>query len=113
MSVYFGKFNYPPFASNENFFLDLPDGWITHGRAHVFTTLNKDGGGVSQRPFDLTTAYVLRAVNDNATSFTIRDLDDKVYYWFDGTREGDKVTLSLYSMNDSTVLSTVTLQKVN
>ncbi|KAK7030120.1 hypothetical protein R3P38DRAFT_3189074 [Favolaschia claudopus] len=111
MSVYTGKFNYSPYASNENFFLDIPDGWTTHGRAHVFTTLTKDAEGVDKQPF-FSTAYVLRSVNDDATSFTVRDLDNKDYYWFTGTRAGDQVTLSLYH-EDDVALSTVPLEKVN
>ncbi|KAK6977149.1 hypothetical protein R3P38DRAFT_2582129 [Favolaschia claudopus] len=112
MSLYVGKLNYSPYASNENFLLDLPDGWITHGRAHVFSTFTQDAGGVNQRPFDLTTAYVLRAVNDDATSFVIRDLDNRKFYWFAGTREGDKVTLNMHVGGDPTSQSTLTLDKV-
>jgi hypothetical protein len=112
MSVYTGKFNYSPYASNENIFVVLLDGWVERGRVQVFSTFTRDAAGVDKRPFDLTTAYVLKANDANANSFTIRDLDQKVYYWFDGARAGDTLTLNLHNPSQL-VSSGIVVKKLN
>ena len=111
MPVYTGKFNYSPYASNENIIVDLPDGWVTHGRVRVWSTWTKDAsGGQKSLAFGPALAvYVLRDVSDNATTFTIRDLDNKNYYWFTGTRQGDSITLSLVNTKDVVCQSNITL----
>ena len=97
--VYTGKFNYAPYASNENIFVVLLDGWVERGGVLVFSTFTKDAAGVDKRPFDLTTTYVLRASDSDAKKFTIRDLDNKAYYWFDASRGTDTITLNLHNPN--------------
>lgn len=100
MSVYTGKFNYAPYATNENMFVVLRDGWVERGQVFVFSTFTKDAAGVDKRPFDLTSQYVLQSQDANAKNFTIRDLDKKAYYWFQCTRNEDNtITLNLSSPN--------------
>ncbi|KDR82023.1 hypothetical protein GALMADRAFT_152815 [Galerina marginata CBS 339.88] len=96
MSVYTGKFNYAPYASNENIFVVFVDGWVERGRVYVFSTFTKDAAGVDKRPFDLTTAFVLQGLTAGSKDFTIRDLDHKAYYWFTCVRNDENsVTLGL------------------
>ena len=80
MSVYTGKFNNAPYASNENIFVVLLDGWVERSRVLVFTTFTKDAYGNDKRAFDLTTQYVLGASDANFKKFSIRDLDKKTFY---------------------------------
>ncbi|EDR10805.1 uncharacterized protein LACBIDRAFT_324709 [Laccaria bicolor S238N-H82] len=93
--VFTGKFNYSPYASNENIFVVLLDGWVERGGVLVFSTFTKDASGVDKRPFDLTTKYVLKASDSDVKKFIIRDLDNKAYYWFDASRGTDTITLNL------------------
>jgi hypothetical protein len=113
MPVYTGKFNYSPYASNENIIVDFPDGWVTHGRARVWSTWTKDASGVEKSLAfgPALTSYVLRNVSDGATTFMIRDLDDKNYYWFTGTRKDDTITLLLKSQKGANVEITLKLFK--
>ena len=99
MSVYTGKFNYAPYASNENIFVVLLDGWVERSRVLVFSTFTKDGGGVEKRPFE-PTQYVLRASDADVKKFTIRDLDNQEYYWFDASRGTDVITLNLRNADE-------------
>jgi len=112
MPVYTGKLNYSTYASNENIIVDLPDGWVTHGRARVWSTWTKDAGGVEKSLAfgPALTAYVLRDVNDDATKFVIRDLDNKNYYWFTGTRNGDSIILSLLNAKGDICQSNIALK---
>jgi hypothetical protein len=87
MPIYTGKFNYKHTAVNENIIVDLPDGW----RARVWSTWTVDRHGVV---LAFGGDYFLREVNDRATTFTIRDLDNNHYHWFTGTHNGDLITLS-------------------
>ena len=76
MSVYTGKFNYARYASNENIFIALLDGWVERGRVHIFTTFTKNAAGVEKCPFAVT-QYVLRASDAaDVKKFTIRDIDN-------------------------------------
>ncbi|KDR82291.1 hypothetical protein GALMADRAFT_152979 [Galerina marginata CBS 339.88] len=94
MSVYTGKLNYAPYATNENVFFILPYGWVERGQAYVFSTTTKDGAGVEK-------------------DFTIRDLDHKDYYWYSGVRKDENhVTLSLKNTN-LVNLSSIELTKLN
>ena len=112
MSVFTGKFDFSPYASNENMFVVLKDGWVERGQVFVFSTFTKDASGVDKRPFDLTTAYVLQAEDASAKTFTIRDLNKKAFYWFHGTRNEDgTITLELHSPN-SFDKSTIKLTKL-
>ncbi|KAF8813133.1 hypothetical protein BYT27DRAFT_7181718 [Phlegmacium glaucopus] len=109
MAVYLGKLNYPPYASNENIIVDLPDGWVRHGRARVWSTWTKNASGTEKAMAFCPPLYVLRDVGDGATTFKIHDLDSKNYYWFTGTRTGDSITLSLISTGGVLCQSNITL----
>ena len=88
-----GKFDWVPFASNENMFIVFMDGWVERGRVFVLSTFTKDAAGVEKRRF--ATEYVLQA-NATAKDFTIRDLDQKAFYWFNCTRNDENnITLNL------------------
>ncbi|KAF8886688.1 hypothetical protein CPB84DRAFT_1850037 [Gymnopilus junonius] len=111
-TVFTGKFNYSPYASNENFFLTFVDGWVERGQVLVFSTFTKDAAGVDKRPFDLTTKYVLVGQDQYLTKFTINDLDKKAYYFFNGTRNADG-TVTLTLVHGSSNLATINLTKLN
>src|SRR5258708_29109174 len=112
MPIYVGKLNYANYASDENIIVDLPDGWVTHGRARVWSTWTKDASGVAKSLAfgPALGAYVLRDVNDDATKFAIRDLDNKNYYYFHGIRHGDSVTLSLLNPKNEIVKADIPLK---
>ncbi|PPQ96219.1 hypothetical protein CVT26_005593 [Gymnopilus dilepis] len=111
-TVFTGKFNYSPYASNENFFLTFVDGWVERGQVLVFSTFTKDAAGVDKRPFDLTTKYVLIGQDQYLTKFTINDLDKKSYYFFNGTRNSDG-TVTLTLVHGSSNLATINLTRLN
>jgi hypothetical protein len=110
MPVYTGKLTYSPYASNENIIFDIPDGWVIHGRARVWSTWTKDAKGNEKTLAFGNKPYVLRDVNDDATTFTIRDLDNKNNYWFTGTRQDDSISLSLLNRHDVTCHSNIPLK---
>jgi hypothetical protein len=110
MPIYTGKFNFKPLADNENIIVDLPDGWVTHGRARVWSTWTKDSHGAAVKSLAFGAGdYVLREVNDGATMFTIRDLDNNHYYWFTGTRNGDSIFLSILKQHNVLCQSNIKL----
>ena len=109
MSVYVGKFNYAPYASNENMFVVFIEGWVERGRVLVFSTFTKDYWDVEKRAFDLTLAYVLQANDANVKTFKIRDLDEKAHYWFQGTRNDDS-TITLTLQEGSTITGKFPIQ---
>jgi len=108
MPIYTGKFNYKHTAVNENIIVDLPDGWVTHGRARVWSTWTVDRNGIS-KVLAFGGDYFLREVNDGATTFTIRDLDNNHHHWFTGTRNGDSITLSLMKQDQTLCQSDIKL----
>lgn len=111
MPIYTGKFTYKKTATadNENIIVDLPDGWVTHGRAHIWSTWTKDARGVGN-VLAFGGDYCLRDVNDGATAFTLRDLDNKNFYWFTGTRNGNLITLSMLNEKNAVCQSNIVLK---
>ena len=111
-SIYVGKFNYSPYASNENIIVNIPDGWVKGARVRVWSTWTKDaGGGEKSLAFGPELgAYVFESVEGD--TFTIRDFHKKNYYWFTGVRfrREDSINLSLLNEKNDVVKYNISLK---
>ncbi|KAF8156085.1 hypothetical protein B0H34DRAFT_520723 [Crassisporium funariophilum] len=107
-SIFVGKLNYTPYASNENFFVVFPDGLSDTGRAYVLLTWTKNGSGIEKYRsvssfHPARQSLGLSLLGDNG--FQMKDPED-AWYWYKGVVKGrDSIQIDMYEPSGAKVAS--------
>ncbi|KAK7444036.1 hypothetical protein VKT23_015433 [Stygiomarasmius scandens] len=108
-AVYMGKFNMDKYASNENFFLVLPEGLKEGGTCYMFTAFTQDASGTQKRP--LTNVLATISLDRPRSEFIVRSNGTGEWYWFIGrpTEKGGKIVLKMFDPNGEQSIATIEL----
>ena len=108
-----GKFNYSPYANNENIFVVLPNGVEPGCKAYVFTTWTQNAAGVQKSPY----AQVKNVISypPGYAYFYIGTHDTAAYYWWRATVQdgGNKIKLEMYSPREVGPVATTIVEKLD